>query len=1087
MTIEVTPATYTENDTISGGSERSLTIEPTPGASGTVTLDGGAVGRVLTVDVGSSQTVNLDSLTITGGLTSGHGAGIYSSGTGTLALTGSTVADNTARGDSGTVNQAGGTAFGGGISSEAGTLDITDSTITDNTASAGNGGAGADAGAGVPTANTGGAGGNAFGAGIAELNGQLTLDDSTVSGNVASGGSGGRGGNGALGQLPGNNGGAGGGGGAGGEAIGGGLLVSGATVTIQGSTITANQATAGDGGLGGAGGAGAHGVPGTDGGGTPGGTGGTGGDGGNGANGGAGAVAFGGGVAELSPSTLGLQSSTFDDNDAAGGRGGAGGAGGTGGVGGDGTSAGDGGVGGTGGLGAGGANGGASQGGAIYAESSVTAQDVTVALNSSSSGNGGDGGVGGTGALGGAPGNGGGGTSGAEGDGGSGSDGGAGGTATGGGIHAAGAALQLLDSTITGNAVPFGANGAAGQGGIGAVDGAPGTTGAPGSGGGGGLLIQAGSASVGASILAGNEFADCQGTPTDLGYNLTEEAQGSSSCGFTTANHDVMGVANPVTGSLQENGGPTHTVLPASPSAIAIPNPTTISGVPVCPRTDQRGVAGPIAGQSDCTIGATEDLPGQPPALSSGATSVTYTLGAAAQPNWPAALTFSAIPSPTVTESGALPSGAQFSAAAGSGTFDEVATLSGTPTQTGIFPLTLTAGNGYPALNTAVRLTVDQTTSTAVAIASGTPQVGHAIKLQATVRSEVALKGGSVAFSDTLGAISGCSSQPLTAQSASTATASCTSSGYAAAGSDLVTATFSGDAEDLSSSGSQTIAVAALPVTTTTPVTTPVTPPTPRPRPTRKPSLRARLTSKHPKNRYGWWTAPVTVHFTCSAGGGKLAGGCPKAVRIESSGRNQQVHETIRTTDGRRASITVKGINIDLSRPGLRIVGPDEYSTYAFTAPRARCHASDRYSGVRSCVLVERRIPMTAGYKIVYHARAVSGSGTVRYAGLVSFVTTINLSRASLLSPDYWDVTSGGSYVLQVMSRTKPTYFEAAPGAVSPTGPYDTFFRAGSVNGVPIWDSPVRITRGFKRFHSWTIAVQIGNRMIRVRLQTRYS
>lgn len=231
----------------------------------------------------------------------------------------------------------------------------------------------------------------------------------------------------------------------------------------------------------------------------------------------------------------------------------------------------------------------------------------------------------------------------------------------------------------------------------------------------------------------------------------------------------------------------------------------------------------------------------------------------------------------------------------------------------------------------------------------------------------------------------------------------------------------------------------------------------------------------------------MTVHFSCSADGGKLVDGCPRPVLIRSSGRNQTVRETIRTATGRHASIKVSGINIDLTRPGLRILGPDEDSTYSLAAPKARCHASDTYSGVRSCALTEHRTPMTGGYKIVYHARAVSGAGTVRYAGLVGFVTTISLSNAALLSPNYWDVTSGGNYVLQVLSRTKPAYLEAAPGAVSPTGPYDTFFRAGSVNGVPIWDSPVKITKGFKRFHEWTIGVQIGKRIIKVRLQTRYS
>jgi hypothetical protein len=107
---------------------------------------------------------------------------------------------------------------------------------------------------------------------------------------------------------------------------------------------------------------------------------------------------------------------------------------------------------------------------------------------------------------------------------------------------------------------------------------------------------------IAASIVANNGAGgDCgEGTPHDGGYNLADD----TTCGFTSANNDLL--ADPDLGPLQNNGGPTETMLPAptSPAIAVIPTGTTLDGVQVCPRTDQRGVAS--ASGANCTIGAVE-------------------------------------------------------------------------------------------------------------------------------------------------------------------------------------------------------------------------------------------------------------------------------------------------------------------------------------------------------------------------------------------------------------------------------------------------------------------------------------------------
>ena len=121
---------------------------------------------------------------------------------------------------------------------------------------------------------------------------------------------------------------------------------------------------------------------------------------------------------------------------------------------------------------------------------------------------------------------------------------------------------------------------------------------------GGTIANESGAVDVGASILANASGAlECAGTVTDEGYNIDDDGScGLSNTGSVSGSATIDGTL----GALADNGGSTQTILPASDSPVvgAVPNPTTLDSVQVCPTTDQRGEASPTG--ANCDIGAVE-------------------------------------------------------------------------------------------------------------------------------------------------------------------------------------------------------------------------------------------------------------------------------------------------------------------------------------------------------------------------------------------------------------------------------------------------------------------------------------------------
>ena len=605
----------------------------------TTTIDADELDRVLHI---VSGTVTVRGLTITGGLarngTNGlgqislvpggnatggtgsigqSGGGIYN--TGTLTVEDSRIVGNQAGngglggsaggGDANAAGGAGGDATGGSPGSggngggiAGGPLTVIRTLVTGNVA--GDGGDADDAfggdgftgaansnggAAGDGTGATGGSGGN--GGGIYVALEELTIRDSTITGNTA--GLGGEGGP-ALGGRGGNgngtgNGAAGGPGDAGNGGTGGaagGVFFFAQAITISNTTIRDN--TAGDGGPAGVGSGGDGGNGGGGGTGTTGGQGGI----GLGGSGGGGGVA--GGVGGLG--NLNLIGSTVDGNVSGTGNDGATGNGGDGGNGG--ATNGDGGAGGAGPGGNGGIGG--SAGGVFITGVDSVLENSTVHANGTGAGGAGGDGVGddggdatGTGFAG----------AGGNGNGGDGRDGG-----PGGGV-ASQSASTLRHVTVSENSTGDGGVLGEGNGGLsGLGDFAPpgfvtdGVDGAVGPGGG----IFGDSANLIATLAAGNtpgNCADAPNTPDDGGANLS----------FPDATCPGIN-GDPKLGPLADNGGPTFTRALAADSAALgqVPSP--------CIDLDQRGLGRPGAG---CDIGAYEL--GNPVAVTSLATGLSPT------------------------------------------------------------------------------------------------------------------------------------------------------------------------------------------------------------------------------------------------------------------------------------------------------------------------------------------------------------------------------------------------------------------------------------------------------------------------------
>ncbi len=104
------------------------------------------------------------------------------------------------------------------------------------------------------------------------------------------------------------------------------------------------------------------------------------------------------------------------------------------------------------------------------------------------------------------------------------------------------------------------------------------------------------------------------------------------------------------------------------------------------------------------------------------------------------------------------------------------------------------------------------------------------------------------------------------------------------------------------------------------------------------PEITARVLSKFPKSKSGWYRTPVDISFSCRPHGSELAEDCPAEVRLKKSAKGQSVSRTIHAVDGGADTVVVDDIDIDRGKPQIKIVD-------------GKCKATDELSGVKTCRL----------------------------------------------------------------------------------------------------------------------------------------
>ncbi len=236
------------------------------------------------------------------------------------------------------------------------------------------------------------------------------------------------------------------------------------------------------------------------------------------------------------------------------------------------------------------------------------------------------------------------------------------------------------------------------------------------------------------------------------------------------------------------------------------------------------------------------------------------------------------------------------------------------------------------------------------------------------------------------------------------------------------------------------------------------------------PVITAKVSSAHPKTAYGWYRSPVTITYVCVPHGAPLVGPCRAPVTLRHDGAKQSVTRSVSATDGGKATVSVRNINIDQVRPWVAVTGVRNGAVYFGTSPTPRCIGADWLSGLASCKVTRA----TRGERTNYTATATDRAGNVASAS-GSYITL----SAGLLGAPYifglFDVTSRHAYTLVVYSATRPVLYRAVPYPGIPFVPDKAFNAAGYHR----WTTTVYVGTWLRAHPYWNLGVRTGN-MLRI-------
>jgi adhesin/invasin len=139
-----------------------------------------------------------------------------------------------------------------------------------------------------------------------------------------------------------------------------------------------------------------------------------------------------------------------------------------------------------------------------------------------------------------------------------------------------------------------------------------------------------------------------------------------------------------------------------------------------------------------------------------------------------------------------------------------------------------------------------------------------------------------------------------------------------------------------------------------------------------KPVLTATVSATLPA-RSGWYRSPVTVSFACS-GSLPLTAACPEPAVLTADASGQVVTRSVTDSLGSVGSVTTAPVSIDQTKPTLKVKGAKKRATYA-KAPKLRCKATDKLSGVASCKITTKRTKSKKGTLVRWTAVALDKAG----------------------------------------------------------------------------------------------------------------
>jgi hypothetical protein len=147
-------------------------------------------------------------------------------------------------------------------------------------------------------------------------------------------------------------------------------------------------------------------------------------------------------------------------------------------------------------------------------------------------------------------------------------------------------------------------------------------------------------------------------------------------------------------------------------------------------------------------------------------------------------------------------------------------------------------------------------------------------------------------------------------------------------------------------------------------------------------------------NANGWYSGPVTIHFTCGDNSGIVT--CPADVTLSGDGAGQSVTRTATDGSGNTASAMVGPINIDQQVPTIAFGGSLSYTvdqTVAIT-----CIITETLSGLDPAIAQTCQTASGPAYSFATGANTLTASATDRAGntGSASTTFTVRVTAASL-------------------------------------------------------------------------------------------